>query len=118
MKINLNPNNRFYSNFENRFILGKIDSNCGTFDVLVYSLEDTEIIKIPSFIKRIAPFAFYASQYVITIDFDEDSQLQSIAKYAFTNSSIEKISIPKNVRQIEYSAFSECNIKFFDFKFH
>lgn len=115
LQINLDIKNPNYLNFENKFILGKIDSKSDIFDVLVYSLQDVETIKIPSFIKRIAPFAFYASSSLQVVDIDENSELQSIGKFAFANSSIESIFIPKNVSQIEKSAFGECNLKYIDF---
>lgn len=61
--------------------------------------------------------AFENSKSVNSIQFSEDSQLVAIQSNAFLNSSIERISIPSSVIQIENGAFSECRfIENFEFK--
>ncbi|KAK8843557.1 hypothetical protein M9Y10_024614 [Tritrichomonas musculus] len=116
LEIEMKENNQHYSKFEEKFILGKKDEKSDKFDVLVYSLEDEETIKIPSFIKRIAPFAFSRSKSLHNIEFEEDSELESIGEFAFANSSLKHICIPKKVARIDKSAFSECNIKHIEFE--
>lgn len=42
------------------------------------------------------------------MQFSDESELQSIEKYAFSNTSIEKIKIPKKVVRISKDAFFLC----------
>lgn len=63
-------NNQHYSKFEDKFILGKKDGESDKYDVLVYSFIIKETIKIPSFIKRIAHFAFIGSESLHIIEFE------------------------------------------------
>ena len=45
---------------------------------------------------------------IISVKFSPDSELQTIEKYAFMNSSIEYISIPSTVTRICEGAFALC----------
>ena len=66
-------------------------------------------MSFPSNIKKICEFAFINCRNLKTVNFDKNTSLSIIGKYAFTRSSIEKIIIPKSVTIIEESAFSECS---------
>ena len=66
---------------------------------LINILEDEEAIK------KIAPFALGGPKSLHNIEFEENSELESIGKFVFMNSSLEKICIPKKVARIDKSAF-------------
>lgn len=82
----------------------------------IYALNTEENHDSIEAIKRIAPFAFNGSKSLHNIEFEENSELESIGKFAFMNSSLEKICIPKKVARIDKSAFSECRIKHIEFE--
>ena len=69
-------------------------------------------------VKIILDGCFVNNRTVKIVNFPQNSQLSSINKYAFSNSLIEKISIPSSLTQIEDFAFSSCkflkNIEFPD----
>ena len=52
--------------------------------------------------------SFQNSQSIETIEFSDDSELKIIGRYAFSNSTLSKISIPNHVTKIEENAFSYC----------
>lgn len=118
IQIEINKNEvENISNFNDTFIIGKSDLNTKNFDVLLFARRDIEHAVIPSFIKRISPYAFNCCFNIKKIDFSMNSELKSIGKYAFSYSSIEFISIPKSVIQIEGHSFSHCNeLKALNFK--
>ena len=60
-------------------------------------------------IKSIEPCSFKNNKQLKSIEFSQDSELDSIGKEAFTNSSIESIAIPSQVKEIKESTFYECN---------
>lgn len=51
---------------------------------------------------------FNEDKNIKTIQFDKNSEVRTIGKYAFKNSSIESISIPSKVVKIDKCAFAKC----------
>lgn len=122
-KIQVMPNNRFFMNIDNRIIVGKSDINNDDYDVLYFSTRGTNICQIPSFIKKIATYAFYMAQFdTVTIPrkvtricrgafsfcshlrnviIPSDSNLRVIERKAFYFSSIESLSIPASLEVLE-----------------
>lgn len=92
-----------------KFLLGKTNPNVSNFDVLISYNGFYKSIQIPSFIKRIAPSAFYDVGTIEKVTFSDDSKLESIGSYSFGHCCISNISIPSNVTIIEEGAFLECN---------
>lgn len=100
------------SYFDDSFIVAKSDLNSDFFDVLLFVRRDIEHAVIPSFVRRISPFAFDSCQQLKTLEFHENSELQIIDKFAFSGISIDTISIPASVIRIDESAFSKVmNLK-------
>lgn len=102
-KFDVMPYNRFFTNYSNRFIFGKSNAENVNYDILLFARRNMTRAVIPSFIKRIASHAFDECLQLKVIDFSENSQLVSIDKYAFVNSSLETISIPANVSELKDS---------------
>lgn len=59
-------------------------------------------------ITKIDQSSFYSNKSIRTVSFSRDSEIQEFGCYAFSNSSLEYISIPKQVSIIENGCFSEC----------
>ena len=95
----MNANNKVKNimNYEDTFIIGKSDLTKENFDVLLFVRRDVEKVTIPSFIKRIAPYAFQHCYDLKTVDFEHDSQLEVIDEFAFHDTYIVKMTIPSNV---------------------
>lgn len=102
-EININQNNKFFLSHNKELIIQKENQ----IYVLIYALPTLETVQIPSFINEIAPYTFYKSN-LKKIIFFENSELQKIGNYAFSQSKIEEIFIPSNVTQIQKSAFELC----------
>ena len=80
--------------YDNNVLIGKSDSKSDSFDVLHCSKRNIENAIIPSFIKRIAPFAFENCTVLQKVVFSEDSEFISIGIESFWNSSIKSIEFP------------------------
>ena len=104
--------------YDDKFIIGKTNPKSDTFDDLLFACRNIVKATVPSFVKRIAPYAFSKCTKLNAIEFSEDSQLNLIDKFAFSDSSIKEISIPNHVYQIKKGAFISClelqNIHFND----
>lgn len=53
-------------------------------------------------ITKIAENSFKQNQNIESIDFPEDSQLDSIGEYAFSFSNIESITLPPSIKELKY----------------
>lgn len=100
-------NTRFILNGTN-MIFGKSNEKNIDFDVLVFAFRNIKSAIIPSNIKKISSFAFDECDNLKTIEFEENSELDSIGEGAFSCSSLEKIMIPSHVKCIKEETFSEC----------
>lgn len=110
--VSISAKNPNYKYINNAFIIGKSDKNNNNYDVINFSRRNIEQCVIPSNIKRICSYSFANCSKLDSIEFSEDSELNSIGEKAFFQSSISKISIPNHVLQIEDQAFSCCrNLK-------
>ena len=105
--IKIDENNSMYKTYNNQMIIGKSNINNENYNVLVFVF--SKIAIIPKFIEIIKPHSFINNnRNSQIIEFEKDSKLRVIDEFAFFNSNIEHISIPKNVEQIERSAFAQC----------
>ena len=82
-KIVIMPQNTKYIFYNNEMVLSKDDTNNVNYNILVFARRDIQSVAIPNFINRI------------------DS-------YAFSECSIESITIPTNVLIISEGAFFKC----------
>lgn len=87
-------------------IIGKSDSD--NFDSFVFACRDVEEVTIPSYIKHIEPSSFQECSMIKSFSIPENSELQSIGKKAFFDSSIERFTIPKSVEIMDKYSFSYC----------
>ncbi|KAK8896976.1 hypothetical protein M9Y10_014906 [Tritrichomonas musculus] len=106
--INLSQNNLHFSYYEGKFILGKTDPKSDIYDNLLFAKRDIEKAEIPSFIKKIGPHAFSQCNGLKTVEFPEDTQINSIGKYAFYESSLESILVATHIVEIGSFAFAKC----------
>ena len=85
--INVLPSEKQYiALFDNKYIVGKSDNNSNNYDVLLFTKQSIQDAIIPSFIKRVAPYAFGGCAKLKSIEFSKDSNLKEIDKNAFINS--------------------------------
>lgn len=63
-------------------------------------------------IKKICYPCFTHNKHIKNISFANDSEIQTIGNKSFNGSSIEQITIPKSIENLEYDCFSDCtNLK-------
>ena len=64
-------------------------------------------IRIPKAVTIVDHRAFEGTQ-LESVEFPEDSQLQTIGESAFYGTNLRSIQIPANVTEIQYQAFADC----------
>lgn len=116
LNISISEKNKNFLNFNNELIIGKIKLDEDVFDKIIFAKKNIKKIVIPSFIKCIGPYSFSECYFLKSIEFSEDSQLNSIEENAFLISALENISIPSNVSFINDNAFNlNYNLRSFEF---
>lgn len=73
-----------------------------------FNFSNLERITIPASVTRIYKNAFDYCNYLVRVEFDPNSQLQTIEEKAFSFADIERIKIPASVTKICKHAFSFC----------
>ena len=68
-----------------------------------------ETITIPDKVKYLGSYVFYECNELASVVFSSDSELDSIASYAFVNLNLKSITIPNSVRYIGNYAFDGCS---------
>ena len=103
-------NSKFSCLDETHKIVGGItDPKIKYFDSIVFACRDINDIFVPSHIKFIDSYSFFGCFNIKSIKFSiENSELDSIGKYAFSDSSIHEISLPNSVNKIGTGAFAKC----------
>lgn len=111
IEINLSSDNKDYSLYENKFIIGKSseNENENDFDVLVFCVRNVKNVVIPKFIKTIGPYSFQNCKQIYEIIFEPNSKLERIGKCAFQNSSIKTLVTPPSLKIICRKAFENCD---------
>lgn len=97
LKVDVDKNNPLYSLYEDQLLIGKSSIEQDFFDVLVFCARDANITTIPSFIKKIKPYAFFRCYKINEIIIPEDSNLQVIDKNAFSACSVSIVSISSHI---------------------
>ncbi|KAK8847853.1 hypothetical protein M9Y10_018888 [Tritrichomonas musculus] len=106
--VNFSENNNRYRYLDGQFIIEKSDSKSDIFDTIIFARRDIETAVIPPFIKRIAPYAFYYCYKLKDVTFCDRSELKSIGKFAFCGSSIECLTIPPSLVDLEQGCFKDA----------
>lgn len=106
--ISISLNNKYLKNYK-EFLIGKSEEKSEEFDVIFFAPRNIKKIKIPSFVKQIAPHSFDKCLELTFIEFEEKSQLRLIGSSSFSSSSIKSILIPSSVVHIDNFAFSNCH---------
>lgn len=105
-KISIDPNNKRYSYYNDSIIIGKSNLENDFYDLLLFAPRNIKKVVIPSFIKRICPYAFDECTNLKSVFFEKNSQLKSIENYSFQDCFFKNISIPSSVTYIGEFAFS------------
>lgn len=69
---------------------------------------DLQSITLPTSVSIIEAYAFADCENLKTIDFQKNSRLAKIEKFAFANSGLETFHCSNGIGDIEYGAFSNC----------
>ncbi|KAK8837448.1 hypothetical protein M9Y10_036445 [Tritrichomonas musculus] len=92
--------------YANEFIIGKSSPSKSCLNSIIIAARNIQRITIPSFIKRISSYAFYNCSALESVTFEDNSKLESIDQFAFSNTRIKSITIPKNVIEIGGNSFA------------
>lgn len=95
-------------NFPEGFIiaLNSMKNNGGIED---YLKNENMEITIPNDIQNLRAYAFYNWTNLTKVTIDSNAALTSIGEYAFYNTKITDITLPKNLTSIASNAFSGCS---------
>ncbi|KAK8852946.1 hypothetical protein M9Y10_017942 [Tritrichomonas musculus] len=107
--IIISPLNGQFVFKEDKYLLGKSDSNSDEFDILLFARRDIEEISIPANVTKICHNAFGDCENLRRVEIPKNSNLKIIERDAFRETKIEEIFIPASVTKICYSAFLGCS---------
>ncbi|KAK8898405.1 hypothetical protein M9Y10_000691 [Tritrichomonas musculus] len=112
VNVSISPENRnfMFLQDQNKVMVGKSNNEQDNFDVIKFACRDIKKVNIPNYIKRIDSFAFHECSYLNCVEFSDDSQLQSIGESCFTSTSIQRITLPKNIESSGSSTFSSNHL--------
>lgn len=118
-KVVISPNNHYFMNVNDKMIIGKSDLSSDDYDVLLFVSHGIEKVVIPSFIKQISDFSFSNSsiksilipshvkricksafsgcKQLEFVEFEKNSELETIEDLVFEGSSINRLKIPSSV---------------------
>ncbi|KAK8891616.1 hypothetical protein M9Y10_028831 [Tritrichomonas musculus] len=105
-EITIDPNNRKYKMYADKFIIGKTSIDQDDYDTLVYCVKCKNAV-IPDFIETIGSYCF-SNCYKIKIEFTENSKLRKIERGAFSTCALESIKIPSSCTIICEESFRYC----------
>lgn len=107
-KITIMPDNKFFTLYNDKMILGKSSLEKENFDTLVFSFPDIEKVKIPSSIEIINSNIFTNCMKFEHVEFESNSKIRIIKQYAFSKSMIHQIKFPPSLTKIENKSFCMC----------
>lgn len=107
-QISLHPNNKRYKflNNDKQIIISKSDIDNNEYDTLIFACRNIKKVFIPSTIKHISSSAFQHCQIRI-IEYDDNSQLETIGKKVFGYTKIKNIFIPAKLKHVDTDWLSE-----------
>ena len=88
--------------------MSKSNNEQEIFDVISFACRDVNKVIIPNYIKYINSGAFCECNYLVYVDFEENSELQFIGENCFEKTSIKNICTPKKLEKIGKSSFYSC----------
>ena len=118
IKVDLSPENPnfTYLDSDHKIILGKSNLDSEFFDVLVFACRDiNKKVTIPSYIKHICSGAFDQCKQMKQIEFEENSQLETIGRTCFSYGEFEYIKFPSKLKSIGPELFNQAHIKTCEF---
>ena len=110
-KILISPSNGQFLCNDNKYLFGKSDKNSNEFDTLLFVSRDIKEILISSNIEIISSYAFENCKNLTKIQFQPNSNLQTIKSKAFSLLNINEIFIPPKVSKICEDTFIFSLIK-------
>ncbi|KAK8852897.1 hypothetical protein M9Y10_017889 [Tritrichomonas musculus] len=115
--VKFHSNNRYFKNCEenDNLIVGKSDVKSDEYDILIFASRDIQTILIPASVKIIGPFSLQNTK-IQSISISP--HITKICESAFSNIvSLQKVQIPSNsqLRTIEKDAFANTSIKCLSF---
>lgn len=114
--ISISPLNNRFLNFQNQFVLKKLNEKSDNYNEIIFARRDIERAVIPSNIEQISSFSFFECKNLQAVEFSENSILTKIERDAFSTSSITTIRIPPHVREIGQGVFTFCTkLKYIEF---
>lgn len=96
--FDIDPMNKNYKNYNDLFILGKSSPENENFDILVFANRNISVAKVPDFIKVIGQYSFQECNCLKSIEFSKESQIETIERGAFYDSSLEQLFIPSKLK--------------------
>ena len=113
--ITVSPKNSYFRIYNNQILVGPNNKKELNYDTIYFAFRNIETITIPPKIKVINSYSFEFCKKIKNLIFTNESELNTICEFSFSNSTIESIIIPKSVTKIEHNAFYNCkNIKSFE----
>lgn len=91
----ISPKNQYYEYINSCLLVEKETST------IIFATKDIKKIIIPSYIKRLAKFSFANCSSLVSLEFEEYSQLHSIGYGAFSKTLLDRIFIPNSVEYLE-----------------
>ena len=109
--MSVSPKNNNFQCINNGILIGKSQVNIDVFDTLILVCTSIKELKIPTYIKYIKK-SCCSYKNVHSTEFQNDSQLQTIGDYSFSNTPIKSMTIPSSCVNIGEHAFNYCkNLK-------
>ena len=108
ISIEVSPKNKFFLFIDNSYLVGKSQENSDVYDILYYARYDIKNAIIPPQIKRLKTNSF-RSHNLFSISFPENSKLKVIEDFAFSGSTIRKLSIPAELTEIDGKNFDSVD---------
>lgn len=106
------PDNQHFTKANHSFLLFREDLKNQNFDVLIFAPHDISgKVEIPSYVKRITPYAFNLCYKMTSVHLPQNTSLQEIEMYAFYKCYFLKniTPLPKTVTKIGRWCFAYSN---------
>lgn len=110
--ISISPENKHFKLInDNKLLLYKSDLSQDKYDKIIFASREIESVIVPSFIKHICSSSFCHCHKLKTIEFEENSELETINDYSFAYSVLDNIKIPSHVKTLGKRIFSFSSLK-------
>lgn len=109
-EVEISPKNKIFSYIEDKFLVGKSQSDIDKYDILYYARFDIEEAVIPSQITTVKQWSFSFHENLKSVIFPDNSELKTIENNVFTFSPIEKLVLPATVEDIDGTSFQGTDV--------